>query len=82
MLVVEYGGVILDGTGQEVEGVDDSSLRSDLWFGEVFVEYLNSVRDDDGFGCCVDDLKAEVVLDTRAYGETFAAAEVPISAGD
>ena len=45
------------------------------------MEYLNSVRDDDGFGCCVDDLKAEVVLDTRAYGETFVAAEVPRSAG-
>ena len=80
--MVDCVGVVLDSTGQDVEGVDDSVLGSDLWLGEVFVEYLNIVGDDDGFGCCVDDLKAEVVLDTRAYGETFAAAEVPISAGD
>ena len=49
--MVDCVGVVLDSTGQDVEGVDDSVLGSDLWLGEVFVEYLNSVRDDDGFFC-------------------------------
>ena len=54
--MVDCGGGVLDGTGQEVEGVGDYVLGSDLWFGEVFVEYLDIVVDDDGFCCCIDDL--------------------------
>ena len=75
------GDSVLDGTGQEVEDVEYSVLGSDIWLGEVFVDYLDSVVDYDGFGCCVNNLEAEVVLESRADGETFAAAEVPRSAG-
>ena len=61
--------------------MDDYVLGSDLWLGEVFVEYIDSVGDDDVFGCCVDDFEAAVVLEGRVDGETFAAAEVPRSVG-
>ena len=79
--MADCGGGVIDGTGQEVESVEDSVLRSDLWLDEVFVEYLDSVRDDDGFFCCINDLEAVVVLERGVDGETFAAAEVPISVG-
>ena len=79
--MVDCGGGVLDGTGQEVEGVENYVLGSDLWLGEVFVEYLHSVADDDGFCCCISDLEAAVVLECGADGETFVAAEVPIYAG-
>ena len=78
---MDCGGGVLDGIGQEVQCVDNSVFRSDLWLGEVFVEYLNIVGDDDGFGCCVDVLEAAVLIEGRSDGETFAAAEVPRSAG-
>ena len=81
LFVVDCGGGVLDGTGQEVEGVDDSVLSSDLWLGEVFMEFLDSVRDDDGFCCCIDNLEAVVVIERGGDGETFAAAEVPRSTG-
>ena len=42
--------------------MDDSILGSDLWLGEVFVEYLDGVIDDCLFGCCIDDLEAAAVL--------------------
>ena len=61
--------------------MNNSVLGSDLWLGELFVEYLDSVEDDDGFCCCIDDLEAAVVLERGADGETFAAADVPIFAG-
>ena len=79
--MVDCGGGILDGTGQEVEGVYNSVLGSDLWLGELLLEYLYSVVDDDGFCCCINDLEAALVLKRGADGETFAAAEVPRSAG-
>ena len=60
--------------------MDDSVLVSDLWLGEVFVEYLDGVGDYDWFGCCIDDLESAVVLEGRAGGEIFAAAEFPRSA--
>ena len=58
-----------------------SVLGSDLWLDELVVEYLDGVGDDYLFGCGVDDLEAAVVLECRAGGETFAAAEVPRSTG-
>ena len=58
-----------------------SVLGSDLWLVEIFVEYLGGVRDDDEFGCCVNNLEAAVVLERRADGETIAAAEFPKSVG-
>ena len=61
--------------------MDNFFLWSDLWLGELCVEYLDVVRDDDRFGCCVNDLEAAVVLECRDNGENFAAVEVPISAG-
>ena len=79
--MVDCGVGVLDCTGEEFEGVDDSILGSDLWLGELFVEYLDSVGYDGGFCCFIDDLEAAVVLDCRADGETFADAEVPISMG-
>ena len=45
------------------------------------MEYLYGVRDDDLFGCGIGNLEAAVVLERRADGETFAAAEVPRSEG-
>ena len=42
--------------------MDDSVLGSDLWLGEVVVEYLDDVVNEDLFGCCVDDLETAVVL--------------------
>ena len=45
------------------------------------MEYLDSVGDDDGFGYCIDNLEAAVVIEIRADGETFAAAEVQKSVG-
>ena len=77
MFVVDCGGSILGVTVHEVEGVDDSVLGIDLWLGEVFMEYLDSVGDDDVFCCSINDLEAAVVLERGADGETFAAAEVP-----
>ena len=59
----------------------NSVLGRDLWLGEVVVDYLGGVGDGDLFCCCVNDLEAAVVLKCRADGETFAAAEVPRSAG-
>ena len=77
MLVVDCCGGILDGAGYKVEGMYDSVLGSDLWLGEVVVEYLDGVVDDDLFGYGVDNLEAAVVLECRADDETFAAVEVP-----
>ena len=79
--MVDCGGGVLDVTEQEVEGVDNYVLVSDLWLGGVFMEYLDSFRDDDKFCCCIDDLETAVVLKNGAYSETFAAAEFPRSAG-
>ena len=79
--MVDCGGGVLDGIVQEVEGVDNSVFGSELWLSEVFIEYLDSVGDYDGFCCCVDDLEAVVVLKRRVNGETFAAAEVSRSVG-
>ena len=75
--MVDCGVGVLDCTGEEFEGVDDSILGSDLWLGKVFAEYLDSVEDDDGFFCCIDDLEAEVLLKRGAYDEIFADAEEP-----
>ena len=47
LLVVDCCGGVLEGTGYKVEGMYNSVLRSDLWLGEVVVEYLNGVVDDD-----------------------------------
>ena len=52
--MVDCGGGVLDGTGQEFEGVENYVLGNDLWLGELFVEYLDSFGDDDGFCCCID----------------------------
>ena len=45
------------------------------------MEYLDSVGDDDGFYCCINNLEAAVVLERGDDGETFASAEVPRFAG-
>ena len=45
------------------------------------MEYLYGVRDNDYCGCGVDNLEAAVVLECRSDGESFAAVEVPRSAG-
>ena len=61
--------------------MEDYVLGSELWLGEVFVEYLDSVGYHDEFCCCIDDLEAAVVLKLRSDGETFLSAEVPIFSG-
>ena len=52
--------------------MEDSILGSNIWLGEVFVEYLDSVGDNDGFCCCIENLEAAVVLERGVDGETFA----------
>ena len=46
LLVVDFCGGVLDVAGEKVEGVYDYIVGSDLWLGEVAVEYLDGVGDD------------------------------------
>ena len=81
MIVVGGRGGILEGARQEVEGVEDYVLWSDLYLGEVVVENFDGVEDEGCLGGGIDNLEAAVVLEGGANGETSAAAVVLCLAG-
>ena len=66
--MVDCDGGVLDDTIQESEGVDAYVLRSELWLGEVLLEYLDCVRYYDGFCCFIDYLESVVVIQSVANG--------------
>ena len=68
-------GGLFEGTGEEVEGMEDSIFVRDGWMREVVVEEFNSVGDEEGFGGCVDDLEAAMVFQGRANIEAFKVAQ-------
>ena len=75
-------GGVLEGARQEVEGVDNSVLLSDLWLGEIIVEDFDGIGDEGRLSGGINDLKAEIVLEGGADGKASAAAVVPCFAGD
>ena len=63
MCVVGGCGGVLEGGGEEVEGVDYSVFCGDGGLREIVVQDLDGVGDDEGFGGGVDDLEAAVVVE-------------------
>ena len=64
-----------------MEGVEEAILVCDGWMHKVAMAEFNSVRDKEGFGGGVDDLKAAVVFQGGADVEAVAGAEGPGGVG-
>ena len=78
--MVDGGGGVLDCTGEEVEGVDNAVAFSDCWLGEVLVQELDGVGEQECLGGAIDDIEAAIMFECRSNVEPAAAAEVPIFA--
>ena len=79
--MVDGGGGVLDCTGEEVEGVEDAVAFSDRWLGEVLVQELDGVREQECLGGAIDDVEAAVMFECGSNVEPAVAAEVPSFAG-
>ena len=75
--MVDGGVGVLDCTGEEVESVDNAVAFADCGFGEVLVQELNGVGEQECFGGAIDDAEAAVIFECRSNIEPYAAAEVP-----
>ena len=77
LLVVDGGGGVFDGAGEEVEGVDYPVFCRYHGLGEVVMEDLDGVGDLRRLGGGVDHAEAAVVVEGWADDVAFAAAVVP-----
>ena len=80
--MVDVGRGVLDCTGEEVEGVDDTVAFADCWLGEVLVQELDGVGEQECLGGAIDDVEAAVMFECGSNVEPDAAAEVPSFADD
>ena len=81
LFIYSGGGGLLQGSGEEVKGVDEAICVSGGWLREVVMAELNGVGDKGGFSCGVDYLESAVVLQGGADVETVLGAEGPGGAG-
>ena len=77
LLMVNCGKGIFDGTGQEIQGIEDAVSFGHYWLRELVEDKSDSVGEEEGFGGAVDDVEAAVVVKCRSNVETVASAEVP-----
>ena len=75
--MVDGGGCVLDCTGDQVEGVDNAVAFADCWLGEVIVQELEGVGEQECLGGAVDNVEAAVMFECGSNIEPAAAAEVP-----
>ena len=75
--MVDDGRGVLDCTGEEVESVDDAVALADCWLGEVIIQELDGVREQECLGGAIDDVEAAVMFECRSNVEPAAATEVP-----
>ena len=78
--MVDGGGGVLDGAGEEVEGVDYPVFCRYLGLGEVVMEDLDGVGDQRRLGGGINHAEAAVVVEGWADDEALAAAVVPRAA--
>ena len=81
LFVINSGGGLFEGAGEEVEGMEESIFVRDGWMRKVIVAEFKSVGDEEVFGSGVDDLEAAVVFQGGAGVEAVAGAEGPASSG-
>ena len=67
----------MEGAGEEVESMEDTVFVSDSGLGEVVVAEFDSVGEEKGFGCGVDDVEVTVVLKGTPDVETIMVTEGP-----
>ena len=77
LLVYSSSGDFLEGSGEEVKGVEEAIFVSGGWLRKVVMAEINGVGDKGGFCGGVDDLEAEVVFQGGADVETVAGAKGP-----
>ena len=80
LFIYSGDGDFLQGTGEEVKGVDEAICVSGGWLRELVMAELNGVGDKGGFSCGVDYLEAAVVSQVRADVENVAGAKGPVGA--
>ena len=74
------GQGVVDGTGEELQGVCDAVFRSECGLDYIGVPVLHSVTDYFSLGHCIDYSMTSVVVETRAYTVSSAAAKPPCQA--
>ena len=77
LFIYSGGGGLLEGSGEEVKGVEEAICVSGGWLSEVVMAELNGVGDKGGFCGGVEDLEAAVLLQGGADAEDVAGAKGP-----
>ena len=68
---------VVDGTGEELQGVEDAVFRSECGLDYIGVPVLHSVTDYLGLGVCIQYSMTSVAVESRAYSVAIVAAEIP-----
>ena len=75
--MLDGGGGVLDYTGEEVEGLDDAVAFAECGFGEVLVQELDGVGEQECLVGAINDVEAAVMFECGFNVEPTAASEVP-----
>jgi hypothetical protein len=67
----------VDGGGEKIDGMEDSIFVGGAGWSKVGMTKFDCVRDDEGFGIGIHNLKATVVGQGRANVESVSAVEGP-----
>ena len=71
------GRRIFYGTGEELQGVEDVVFGSECGLANIRLLVSHRVTDYRGFGGCIHYSMTSVVVESRAYDVSIAAADIP-----